>query len=382
MEQTRRALHLPPPRLGTHQATDSTHTGARKPDVQAFSDSEWLRYAKEAFAEGLHHLTAERYDTTHGIKVRASVVSLLFVSAAPALVASSPPLLTRTCERTSQLRWTLASPRSGSFATYPLVPHQSSDAAAFNITVAAARAARAATAARVIATAQADAARAEAAGAQKLAAQAVAAKEDSEKDLFARFAHVMNAQKQRFRILVEELEQAKTRIGLEEEERARTSDEEAPDELTRPGGTQPTQSQRLRDQGGAKELVLQRDGGGASMPAPDIYSSQRHFSQQQPAGEAAASPSKRAAGSAWGTQAAGGDGDDDLTTSAVARKPRVAAKKKVRAHRAFSLRICEHILRCGMLSRCVLLNHLGACKTGQFQRHAATCQPGTTSDHG
>ena len=80
MEQTRRALHLPPPRLGTHQATDSTVTGARKPDVQAFSDSEWLRYAKEAFAEGLHHLTAERYDTTHGIKVRVCGQS---VSASP-----------------------------------------------------------------------------------------------------------------------------------------------------------------------------------------------------------------------------------------------------------------------------------------------------------
>jgi DNA double-strand break repair and V(D)J recombination protein XRCC4 len=312
------------------------------------------------------------------------VVSLFL--RAPALVASSPTLLTRihVCERTSQLRWTLASPCSGSFATYPLVPHQSSAAAAFNITVAAARAARAATAARVIATAQADAARAEAAGAQRLAAQAVAAKEESEKDLFARFAHVMNAQKQRFRILVEELEQAKACIGLEEEERARTSDEEAPDELTRPGGTQPTQSQRLREisKGGAKELVLQHDGGGASMPVPDIYSSQRHFSQQQPAGEAAASPSKRAAGSAWGTQAAGGDGDDDLTTSAVARKPRVAAKKKVRAHRASSLSICEHILMVWHAFSLRASHHLGTRKAGQFQRHAATCQPGSTSDHG
>ena len=101
---------------------------------------------------------------------------------------------------------------SGSGPLSPVCP-QDVHSATFGVAVAAAQAARSRTAEAAILRGRVEAALTAAAGAELLVEQAVAAKEDAERTLCVRFAHILNAQKEKYRAVAEDLENARARLG-------------------------------------------------------------------------------------------------------------------------------------------------------------------------
>jgi hypothetical protein len=112
---------------------------------------------------------------------------------------------------------------SGSGPLSPVCP-QDVHSATFGVAVAAAQAARSHSAEAAVLRGRVAAALTAAAGAERLVEQAVAAKEDAERTLCVRFAHILNAQKEKYRAVAEDLESARARLGDGD---GGTSDDEA-----------------------------------------------------------------------------------------------------------------------------------------------------------
>ena len=200
--------------------------------------------------------------------------------------------------------------------------------------MAAAQAARSHAAETAVLRGRLEAALNAAAGAERLVAQAVAAKEDAERTLCVRFAHLLNAQKEKYRAVAEELDNARARLGDGD---GGTSDDEAggrTQETTREaydsrgaglgdasGGPLVVKEERLpaSSQGAAQRHIKAGGGSGAAQPSllAKVMASQPPESQ----GTQAASPMKRAAAAV--------DPDDDL---AVTRPRKVCAAAASGAH--------------------------------------------------